>query len=69
MSPDKSNVVQRFVRWLFGAPFRELPPEFGDPVPPELRAFEAEAEDIEHHPFGKVPSSPSPRSGQSRHKA
>lgn len=69
MSADKSNVVQRFVRWLFGAPFRELPPEFGDPVPPELRAFEAEAEEIQRHPFGNISSSSSRRSGQSRHKA
>lgn len=69
MSPDRSNIVQRFVRWLFGAPFQELPPEFGDPVPPELRAFEAEAEETQRHPFGKVPSSSSPRSGRPRHKA
>jgi hypothetical protein len=66
MSPKKSNLVQRFVQWLFGSPFRELPSEFGNPVPPELRAFEAEAEEIQRHPFGKVPASSSPRSGQSR---
>ena len=51
--------VQSFIRWLFGAPFRELPPEFGDPVPPELRAFEAEAEKIQHRPL-KEPSRSSP---------
>jgi hypothetical protein len=45
---------QRFIRWLFGAPFEELPSEFGDPVPSELRWFEAEAEEIQHHPQGTV---------------
>ena len=46
---------QRFIRWLFGAPFEELPSEFGDPVPSELRRFEAEAEEIQHHPQESVP--------------
>ena len=50
--------VQRFARWLFGAPFEELPPGFGDPAPPELRVFEAEAEEILHHPVGKVSPPP-----------
>ncbi len=40
--------TNRFVRWLFGAPFQNLPPEFGDTVPPELRVFEAEAERAQH---------------------
>ena len=35
--------LTRFARWLFGSPFRDLPPAFGNTVPPELRAFEAEA--------------------------
>jgi hypothetical protein len=50
--------LQRFMRWLFGSPFEELPSEFGDPVPPELRVFEAEAEEIEHHPVGKAQQNP-----------
>ena len=49
--------IQRFLHWLFGAPFQELPSEFGDPVPPELRAFQAEAEETQHRPQGKVSSS------------
>lgn len=52
----KSHWIRRFVRWLFGSPFEELPPEFGDPVPPELRVFEAEVEEIQHHSVGKVAS-------------
>jgi hypothetical protein len=51
----KPGWIQRFVRWLFGAPFRELPPEFGDPVPPELRVFEAQAEEAQHHARNDVP--------------
>lgn len=53
----KSGWIQRFLRWLFGAPFRELPPEFGDPVPTELRVFEYQAEEVQHHPRSKIPTS------------
>ena len=53
-----SEWIQCFLRWLFGAPFEELPPEFGDPVPPELRVFQAEAEEVEHHPLGTVSTFP-----------
>jgi hypothetical protein len=56
---EKSNWVRRFLRWLFGSPFKELPPEFGDTVPPELRVFEAEAEEVQHHTQEWEPSPPS----------
>jgi hypothetical protein len=46
--------IQQFLRWLFGAPIQDLPPEFGDTVPSELRVFEAEAEERQHHPLGHV---------------
>ena len=49
--------IQRFLRWLFGAPIQDLPPEFGDTVPSELRVFEAEAEERQHHPQGHVSTS------------
>ncbi|HHX43827.1 MAG TPA: hypothetical protein GX714_07575 [Chloroflexi bacterium] len=38
------DALRRLVRWLFGSPIEELPPEFGDPRPPDLRAFESELE-------------------------
>jgi hypothetical protein len=38
------QAVERIARRFFSAPFENLPPEYGDPVPPELRVFEAEAE-------------------------
>lgn len=38
------DAARRFLRWLFGSPVEELPPEFGDPRPPELRVFEKELE-------------------------
>jgi hypothetical protein len=44
--------VRRFLR----VPFEQIPPAFGDTVPPELRVFEAEADEIEHHPVGEVSS-------------
>jgi hypothetical protein len=53
------SAVQKFFRWLLGAPFQELPAEFGDPVPPELRVFEAEAEERQHHPRGRISPRPS----------
>ncbi len=41
--PEYRNpgAVDRFVHWLCGGPFQELPPQYGDTVPPELRAFTA----------------------------
>jgi hypothetical protein len=46
--------IQGFLRWLFGAPFEELPPEFGNSVPAELRLFQARTEEAEHRPWGSV---------------
>lgn len=54
------KTLKRFgnsIRWLFSAPFQNLPREFGDPVPPDLRAFEGEAEEIEHSPQSHIPPS------------
>jgi hypothetical protein len=61
--PSKLDWLRRSVRWLFGSAFRRLPPEFGDPVPPELRVFAAEAEEIQHrvHEEDLSPSSMSSR--------
>jgi hypothetical protein len=42
---------------MLRAPFEQLPPAFGDTVPPEMRAFEAEADKIQHHAVGQ-PSLP-----------
>ena len=44
----------RFVRWLFGSPFRRLPPAFGNPVPADLQVFQAEAEEARHRGLGTV---------------
>jgi hypothetical protein len=49
-TPKKSGWLYRFARRFFEAPFQDLPAEFGDPVPPELRVFEAEAESAQHSP-------------------
>jgi hypothetical protein len=60
VSHKRRNPVKRFVRWLFGAPFEELPPEFGDPVPSDLRVFEAKTEKTQLRAQGKVsPKEPS----------
>ena len=49
---NKPNAVQRFLRWFFGTPFEDMGEPFGDPIPPEIRKFEAEAEEITHVPRG-----------------
>jgi hypothetical protein len=36
--------LERVGRRFFSAPFANLPAEYGDTVPPGMRAFEAEAE-------------------------
>jgi hypothetical protein len=46
--------LARFARWLFGSPFRELPPTFGNTVPPELQVFEAEAAEAGRRGLGGV---------------
>lgn len=48
-------LIKRALRWLFGAPFRVIPPAFGDTVPVELRVYEAQADEIRHHPVGTAP--------------
>jgi hypothetical protein len=49
-----SRWVRRFMRWIFGAPFQDLPPGFGEPMP-EIRAFEEEMEETQHRAHGNVP--------------
>lgn len=40
----------RFARWLFGSPFRWLPPAFGNPAPAtDLQIFEAQADAATRH--------------------
>jgi hypothetical protein len=43
------------MRWFFGAPFKELPPEFGDAVPSDLRVFEATTEEAQYHVVDRIP--------------
>ncbi|MFN8596515.1 MAG: hypothetical protein U0559_10075 [Anaerolineae bacterium] len=45
----KLGRVQRFLHWLFGSPFENQTDVIGDPVPPELRAFEARSAELAHH--------------------
>jgi hypothetical protein len=46
----KSKVLrgfERFPRWLFGSPFRNLPPGMDEPAP-EMEEFEAHVDKIQH---------------------
>jgi len=58
--------IQKFLRKLLSAPFQELPSEFGDTVPPELRVFEAEAEERQRHPRSRISSRRSVRHYQTK---
>jgi hypothetical protein len=58
--------IQRVVRWFFGAPFRQLPPEFGETVPPDLLAFKASAAAGQRRPRGSVQPSNSGGSKQTK---
>jgi hypothetical protein len=60
------KLMQRVARWFFGAPFRQLPPEFGDAIPPDLQAFETNAEEAQLHPRGSVQPSSSRGSKQTK---
>lgn len=44
----------RFARWLFGAPFQKLPPQYGDTVPPDLQRFKDEAAEVTRQGLGSV---------------
>ena len=62
----KPGRVQRFLRWMFGAPFQDMSDAFGDSMPPEMRAFEARSEEIVTHSKGRVASA---RLHSSHHKS
>ncbi len=49
----KIGRAQRFLRWLFGWPFRQMLDVIGDPMPAEMHAFEAQVEEIHHRSNGK----------------
>jgi hypothetical protein len=51
---EKIAWPRRFVRWLFGAPFRRLPLPFGDPTPADLRAFREQATEARRHTRGRA---------------
>ena len=57
--------IQRLLRWFFGSPFQEMPEPFGDPVPPEIREFEAESDRLSNTPVRDVAS---PHIGHTRTK-
>ncbi len=52
MTAKRTNWLTRFGRWLFGSPFRQLPPAFGNPVPADLQVFEAQADEAAHRGLG-----------------
>ena len=49
-----SRWVRHFMRWIFGSPFRDLPPGFGETMP-EIRGFEEEMKETQNRPHGDAP--------------
>ncbi len=54
MASKLARSLQRVAARFLRAPFENLPPEYGDPVPPELRVFEAEAEEARREPAEEI---------------
>lgn len=57
---------QRFIRWLFGSPFRKLPAPFGPTVPADLQAFEDEAQEAQRHGVRSTIATPATRHAKTR---
>lgn len=54
MTHNRRSWPGRFARWLFGSPFRWLPPIFGNPTPADLQLFEAQAAEATRRGLGGV---------------
>lgn len=59
------DLIRRFARWLFGSPFRELSPVFGDQTPPDLRVFQAKVAEARRE-IQEVPAPPTVHAGRSK---
>ena len=59
------RTICRFAR----APFQNVPPAFGDTVPPELRVFESRVDEMQHHAVAEVaaPKGHGHRASKARH--
>ena len=51
-----SSWLGRFLRWFFGSEFEQLPPEFGDPVLPDLEEFERKQKEAQYRSVADVSS-------------
>ena len=66
MNVQRTGWPRRFIRWLFGAPFQTLPPQFGNTVPLDLQKFEADAEDARRCGTGHAAAALPVRHGKTR---
>jgi hypothetical protein len=57
--------LERVGRQFFSAPFANLPSEYGDTVPPDMRAFEARAEAAQREGWEAI-ATPAVRDHRSR---
>ena len=63
--PKRQGWLQSIRHWLRHPTAEVLPPIFGDAVPPDLRAFEAQVEEVRHK-VREVPAPPTVHSGRSK---
>jgi hypothetical protein len=63
--PEKAGWLWHFRHWLSHPTSELLPPIFGDPVPPDLKVFQAQVEEARHE-IEEVPAPPAVHGGQSK---
>lgn len=63
--PGNPDWLRHVRHWLSGLSCRTLPPIFGDPVPSDLKVFQAEVEETRHE-IQEVPAPPAVHNGRSK---
>jgi hypothetical protein len=63
--PKKPGWLRYVKDWLSHPTSEVVPPIFGDPVPPDLKVFEAQVEEARHE-IQEVPSPPAVHGGRSK---
>jgi hypothetical protein len=62
--PKRPRWFRHFRHWLSHPTSEVLPPIFGDPVPPDLKVFQAEVDEARHE-IQEVPAPPAVHRGRS----
>jgi hypothetical protein len=63
--PKRPRGLRYLRHWLSHPTSEVLPPIFGDPVPPDLKVFQAQVEEARHE-IQEVPARPAVHGGRSK---